>query len=38
MFDRLCETETLACNENVRDGLRRVSYSRVHPDYRDLLD
>jgi len=32
------EAETLARNENVREGLHRVSYSWVRPDYRDLLD
>ncbi|UPV76417.1 hypothetical protein M0R89_19850 (plasmid) [Halorussus limi] len=31
------EAETLARNENVREGLHAVSYSWVRPEYRDLL-
>ncbi|WP_128478819.1 hypothetical protein [Halorussus pelagicus] len=32
------EAETLARNENVREGLHAVAYSWVRPAYRDLLD
>ena len=32
------EAETLARNEDVREGLDDVTYSWVHPDYRDQLD
>lgn len=35
---RRAEAETLARNENVREGLRSASYSWVRPSYRDLLD
>lgn len=30
--------ETLARNEDVREGLNEVAYSWVHPEYRDELD
>lgn len=32
------EAETLARNEDVREGLDRVEYAWVHPEYRDLLE
>ncbi|MFC7078833.1 hypothetical protein [Halorussus caseinilyticus] len=32
------EAETLARNEDVREGLTAVEYAWVHPAYRDLLD
>ncbi|NEU58258.1 hypothetical protein [Halorussus sp. MSC15.2] len=32
------EAETLARNENVREGLTAVEYAWVHPAYRDLLE
>lgn len=31
------EAETLARNERVREGLERVDYAWVHPDYRESL-
>lgn len=31
------EAETLARNEDVREGLAQVEYAWVHPAYRDLL-
>ncbi|WP_135825206.1 hypothetical protein [Halorussus ruber] len=32
------EAETLARNEDVREGLHEVEYSWVHPEYRGELD
>jgi hypothetical protein len=34
---RQAEAETLARNENVREGLTAVEYAWLHPAYRDLL-
>lgn len=35
---RQADAETLARNENVREGLEQVEYAWVHPAYRDLLE